>query len=268
MGESKTPGNDGLTKEFYICMWAEVKDDLLKCLNMNFEVGKMSNSQRQIIITLLEKPGKDNRMLDSWRPISLINVDVKICSRVLANRMADTLPYLVHPDQAAFIKGRNIDEPIMIIQDVMDYVKTKNKSLLLFAADFEKAFDSIEHNFITAVLQHFGFGTNFIKWINILLCDNHSCIMNNGTATNFFQVRRGTKQGDPISPYIFILIIEFLATMIRSCKDIKGLKMKEKEIKLTLFADDTTFFLQDNISFQQVLIQLETFYTFSSLRLN
>jgi hypothetical protein len=164
-----------------------VNHDLVNCLNKNFEIGSLSNSQKQIIVTSLEKQGKDNRLLDSWRPISLINVDTKICSRALSNRLNNILP-LVHHDQAAFIKNRRIEDPLTTIQDIMDYVKAKNKSLLIFAADFEKAFDSIEHNFILAVMRHFGFGDNIVKWLKILLTNNLSCIMNNGHATNFFQL--------------------------------------------------------------------------------
>jgi len=268
MGTSKTPGNDGLTKEFYMCMWSELKDDLVRCLNDGYKNGSLTTSQKQIVITLLEKPGKDNRLLDSWRPISLINVDVKICSKVLSNRITELLPSIIHPDQAAFIKNRTIDEPIRLIDDIMDYARKENISLILFAADFEKAFDTIEHNFVYGVLKGFGFGEGFIKWIKILLENNQSCVMNNGLATNFFPVFRGTKQGDPISPYIFILVIEIMALMMRKCKDIEGIKIKNKHIKLVLFADDTTFFLKDINSLDIVLNQLEMYKQFSSLKIN
>lgn len=253
MGSSKTPGNDGLTKEFYMCMWEDLKEDLVNSLNHSFEVGSLSTSQKQIVITLLEKPNKDNRKLDVWRPISLINVDVKMCSRVLSNRMAEFLLSLVSYDQYAFVKGRSIDESIRLIHDGMDYLRYKDEYSLLFAADFEKAFDSIEHNFIFAVLHKFGFDNNFIKWVRVLLQNNQSCVLNNGKVTDSFNVLRGTKQGDPISPYIFTLTIEIMAIMIRNSKEIKGVEVKGTGKKLIMFADDTTFFLRDEISFKNVL---------------
>ena len=268
MGNSKTPGNDGLTKEFYIYFWSALKDDLVSCLNTNLACGMLTNTQKQIIITLLEKQGKDNRYLENWRPISLINVDIKICSRVMSNRLSKILPYIVHQNQSGFVRGRTIEEPLFIIQSIMDQVKLDGKSLLLFAADFEKAFDSIEQNFIFAVLKHFNFGDIFIKWIRLLLNDNLSCIVNNGTATNFFKVGRGTKQGDPISPYLFILVIEIMATMMRKSEEIKGYQTKTTQVKLEIFADDTTFFLQDENSFRRVLENLDMFYKYSSLRIN
>ena len=140
--------------------------------------------------------------------------------------------------------------------------------MILFAADFEKAFDSIEHSFIIATLKHFNFGPNFIKWITILRMGNESCVINNGKVTDFFPLMRGTKQGDPISPYIFILVIEILATMVRESSKIEGLKILGNEIKMLIFADDTTFFLKDEKSFSQVLKLLDTFATFSSLKIN
>ena len=157
----------------------------------------MSTSQQQVVITLLEKPGKDKRLLSSWRPISLINVDTKICSEALSNRVCKAIKKLVDSDQEAFIKGRNMEDSIRLIDDLMDITIENNKSLILFAADFEKAFNSIEHNFILASLMHFGFGKDFIKWISVLLCGNHACVLNTGFATNLFSVARGTKQGDP-----------------------------------------------------------------------
>ena len=104
--------------------------------------------------------------------------------------MSKVLTKLIDPDQAALIKGRNIEYSIRLIEDIMDFTTKENKSLILFAADFEKAFDSIEHNFILASLTHFGFGKDFIKWISVLLRGNHTCVLNNGFATNLFDIAR------------------------------------------------------------------------------
>ena len=156
----------------------------------------------------MEKPEKDIRFLKSWRPISLINVDTKICSKALSIRLAKVLPSLISEDQAAFVKGRLIEEPIRIIDDIMFYARQNKLESLMFAIDFERAFDSVEHNFIFATLRKFGFGPIFIQWIRTILSDNSSCDMNNGSSTHYFKLRRGTKQGDPISPQIFILVIE------------------------------------------------------------
>ena len=160
--------------------------------------------------------------------------------------MSKVLTKLVDPDQAAFVKGRNIEDSIRLIDDIMDFTMKNDESAILFAADFEKAFDSIEHNFILASLTHFGFGEDFIKWISVLLRGNRACVLNNGFATNLFNIARGTKQGDPISPYLFILVIEILASLVRQNRQIEGIWIGEKHKKLELFADDSTFFLKDS----------------------
>ena len=263
LGSSKTPGMDGLTKEFYLAFWDVVHSDLISRMPQQvLRQRDVEYLQQQVVITLLEKPGKDKRLLSSWRPISLINVDTKICSKALSNRVCKVITKLVDSDQEAFIKGRNIEDSIRLIDDLMDFTIENNKSLILFAADFEKAFDSIEHNFILASLMHFGFGKDFIKWISVLLCGNHTCVLNNGFATNLFSIARGTKQGDPISPYLFILVIEILASSVRQNSLIEGIWLGGKHKKLELFADDSTFFLKDLASLDLVLKSMQEFYLF------
>ena len=116
--------------------------------------------------------------------------------------------------------------------------------------------------------MHFGFGKDFIKWISVLHCGNHACVLNNGFATDFFSIARGTKQGDPISPYLFILVIEILASLVRQNSQIEGIWLGGKHKKLELFADDSTFFLRDLASLDLVLKSMQEFYLFSSLKIN
>ena len=104
--KNKTPGNDGLAVEFYFAFWPLVGKCLVECLNFAHRHGELSTSQKQAMITLLEKKDKDKRLLKNWRPISLINVDVKIASKALAKRLEPILPSLIHHSQTAFIKGR------------------------------------------------------------------------------------------------------------------------------------------------------------------
>ena len=132
------------------------------------------------MITLIEKKGRDKRLIKNWRPISLINVDNKIASKSLAIRIKEFLPQLVDCDQTAYVKGRNIGESISLIDDLLEYAEKESLDGLIFAADIEKAFDSIEHNFFLATLTKYGFGSNFIQWIKTLFSNCESCAMNNG----------------------------------------------------------------------------------------
>lgn len=270
MKDGKTPGNDGIPKEFYVQFWNELGKEMTSSFNYSYEKGLLSNSQRQVIVTLLEKTEKDVRYIENWRPISLINVDVKVCSKALADRMLNVLPKLIHPNQAAFVKGRNIEEPLRYISDLFELSIEYDLSYILFAADFKKAFDSVEHNFIFATLLHFGFGEDFIRWVRLLLEDVKSCVLNNGTASDFLPLNRGTKQGDPISPYLFILVIEILAELIRNDKEVNGVKFSNliDDTKVVLFADDATFTLKDGASLDRCLDILKKYGNFSSLQIN
>ena len=136
--KNKTPGNDGLTIEFYLAFWPLFGRLLVDSLNYAFEFGELSNSQKQAIITLIEKKGKDKRMIKNWRPISLINVDAKKASKTLAKRLEKVLPEIIHSNQNAFVKGRSLFDAIRTIDDVMEYTKEKELSGIFFFWFFNK----------------------------------------------------------------------------------------------------------------------------------
>ena len=126
--KNTTPGNDGLTIEFYLAFWPLFGRLLVESLNYAFEFGELSNSQKQAIITLVEKKGKDKRMIKDWSPMSLINVDAKIAFKILAKRLEKVLPEIIHSNQNAFVKGRSIFDAIRTIDDVMEYTNEKKLS--------------------------------------------------------------------------------------------------------------------------------------------
>ena len=105
-------------------------------LNYSHDHGELSNSQKQAVITLLEKKGKDKRFIKNWRPISLINVDTKIASKALAKRLESILPKLIHCNQNAYVQGRSIFDAVRTIEDVIEYTKHTNNAGILFTIDF------------------------------------------------------------------------------------------------------------------------------------
>ena len=147
-----------------------------------FTHGQLSNFQRQAMVTLMEKKGKDKRFLKNCRPISLINVDVKVASKSLALRVRKVLNSLIHSDQTAYLKDRYIGESVRLIGDILEYTDDNDIEAILFLADFEKAFDSIDHCFMFSVLKSFSFGPDFIQWVRTLFKNSQSCVMNNGFA--------------------------------------------------------------------------------------
>ena len=242
MSNKKSPGNDGLPREFYINFFSLIGEDLVNTLNYSYEKEVMSVTQRQSLITLVQKQGKDICNLKNWRPISLLNVDTKILGKILVSRMKKHLPNLIHCDQSAFVSGRCIGHAVRQIFDIIEYSAKNNKVGLMFRADFESAFDSTDMEFIVATLLKFGFSTEFVKWVKLLYKNAESCLINNGFTTKFFPLQRGTRQGDPLSPYLFLLVVEILASKVRQNPDIKGIKIGNTSILQTIFADDFTFF--------------------------
>ena len=141
MKNGKSPGNDVLTKEFYVCFFNEISDSLAAALNRPFEVSQLSSSQRPAVIVLIEKKEKDKRLMKNWRPISPINVDSKIASKALASRVKKVLNNIIKCDQPAYVKRRYIGESIRLVTDILEYTAEHEEVGILFSADFEKAFD-------------------------------------------------------------------------------------------------------------------------------
>ena len=266
--KNKTPGNDGLTIEFYSAFWSLIGKPLVDCVNYSYEFGELSNSQKQAIITLIEKKGKDKRLIKNWRPISLINVDAKIISKVLAKRLEKVLPKIIHSNQNAFVKGRSIFDAIRSIDDIVDYTKRNCLSGMLITIDFEKAFDALNFNFLIRTLHKFNLGPSFIHWIRVLYKNASSTVMNNGFTTGPFSLERGVRQGDPLSPYLFIIALGILALRIRNDNKIQGFRIGQETIKLSLFADDLTCFLRDKSSCTSLFDVLESFGECSGLKVN
>ena len=180
------------------------------------------------------------------------------------------LPILIGPGQTAYVEGRFIGESGRLIADIIDTTNVENIEGYLLAINFEKAFDSLNlnHNLVIAILEKFGFGLDFINWIKILINDQESCVINSGHTTKYFKLERGACQGDPISAYLFILVLEILFILSKSDKNIQGIKIFEHEYLYTAYADDTTFFLKDIPSVKKTLTLIEFFSTFSGLRPN
>ena len=152
---------------------------------------------------------------------------------------------------------------------MIEYLNKKNMRGLLLNIDFEKAFDSLDWGFMRKVLEKFGFGKSMQKWVEIFYKDIKSTVIVNGQASSWFNIERGCRQGNPISPYIFVLCVEILAVMIRENDDIKGITINNVEHKISQYADDTEFTLAgDRNSFENCLSVLDTFGKKSGLFMN
>ena len=227
MQNNKSPGNDGLTKEFYEGFWDEIKELLIASATEAKHRGELSISQRQAIIKLIEKKDRDKRYIKNWRPISLLNVDTKIISKALSERLKNVLSSLISTQQTAYIKNRFIGEGGRLISDIVNICDRNNIGGFLVTIDIEKAFYSLDHKFILIVLKKFGFGKSFVSWVASLLNSQESCVINEGITTRYFCLQRRARQGDSISAYVFILCLEILFILIKNDPNIKGIEIFE-----------------------------------------
>ena len=167
------------------------------------------------------------------------------------------------------MKGRYIGENIRTIFETIHYLNNKNKPGLLLFADYEKAFDSLDHDFVVQCLVKYNFGPELIQWIKLFYNDINTIIINNGHFSEPIAIQRGVKQGCPLSTTLFILSIEILSNYIEKNENIKGIKVNDLDIKQTLFADDTTYFIDGTInSFTALINAIQDFSEISGLKLN
>jgi hypothetical protein len=198
----------------------------------------------------------------------LLNTDYKILTKALAMRLKTVLPSVIHPDQVAYLKGRYIGQNIRTIIDIMRYTKEMDMEGIIAFLDFEKAFDSIDWRIIDEALEKFNIGPNFRKWVKCVYKNISSCVTNCGFSSQNFQITRGVRQGCPPSTYLFIVVTEILSIKIRANENIKGINIGNTEIKVVQMADDTTSFLRDSDSLEEVLITLDKFKTLAGLKLH
>ena len=236
-------------------------------INESFTRGILPCSTRTSVIALLYKKG-ERELLTNYRPISLTNYDYKILTTVLAKRLQIIIPNLISKDQTGYIKDRFIGINARIVCDIIDHCEKNRKPGAILCLDFEKAFDSLNWDFMFSALEKFGFGCNFTKWIRILYEQNSFCIKNNGYLSKDSIMERGVRQGCAVSALLFILALEFLAEDIRKHQNITGIKMHKKQSYISLYADDITLTLNDEISVSNALDTVRNFSSVSGMKLN
>ena len=167
MSKNKRPGSDGLTTEFYCTFYDSLRNILPKIFNAAYDEGVLSRSMKSGVISLIYKKKGDRRCIRNYRPISLLQVDYKILARIMANRFKKVLPKIVSENQTCCIVGRDISNSIANVRDLITLVENDNLEGYIIKADQEKAFDRLSHEYMFTVLEKFGFGDVFVKWINI-----------------------------------------------------------------------------------------------------
>ena len=269
LAERKTPGSDGFPKEFYQAFWSILGADLVRILNLAYESGELSVSQRRGLIVVLYKKG-DKLETKNWRPISLLNCDYKIATRAIAGRLLRVIASVVSPDQTCGIPGRTIGENLSTLRDLVDYAEEEDIPVALPSLDQEKAFDRVDWGFLSRTLTKMGFGPSFSRWVALFYANIESAVVINGWTSPSFNLTRGVRQGCPLSPLLYVLSVEVLAANIRVSPDISGVQLPGtlEELRCEGYADDTTVVVTTDESINEVFTIYDQYERGSGAKLN
>ena len=262
----KSPGLDGFPVEFYKTYWTKIKELFMAYVREVRREG-LPNNRNVSVIKLSYKKKGDILLLSNYRPISLINADVKIISKVLAERLKIVLPSIIHPTQTA-VFGRRIDQNIHLVRDLIDISNRDEDTAAFIFLDQEKAFDRVNHKFLFKVMEAFGIGNNFIDWIRRIYSNATSVLGINGFFSEKIQLKRGVRQGCPLSALLYVLVIEVLALQLRNNPNIVGFTIGGEKIISVHYMDDTTIIIKQNRCFKEVIKELAQYEEASEAKVN
>ncbi|KAJ4771274.1 RNA-directed DNA polymerase (reverse transcriptase)-related family protein [Rhynchospora pubera] len=244
LANNKASGPDGIPNEFAKIKWDMLKFDILEIFEDLFHGTIDLQSHNFAHITLLPKTS-DAIELTSFRPISILNYIPKLISKVLANRLGTHIPDLICTNQSGFVKGRLIHENFLCAREIVVHLTKCKEPAFLLKLDFFKAFDTVNWVFLLNVLKTFGLPQRFICWIEMLLNTATSAVLINNQVGPTFRHAQGLRQGDPISPFLFIMVADVLTKMCETIGTSSNVTISSKlrsPFHILQYADDTIIF--------------------------
>lgn len=270
---SKCPGPDGLNFKFWKNFWEVIKVDLMRFVGEFQEHGRINRGLNPSFITLIPKKEDAASLLD-YRPISLIGSVYKIIAKLLSRRLSRVLDSIISEQQSAFVGGSNILDSVVVLNETIDEVKRMRSKAIFFKIDFAKAYDSIDWVFLEVIMRRFNFHTKWIAWIMECVKTASAAVLVNGSPTEEFSLGRGLRQGDPLSPFLFLIVAESISIMMG--KAIRQGLFEEVKVGRDMvgishlqFADDTIFMgkaTRENVWFLKIFLKIIEFS--SGLRVN
>ncbi|CAL1404855.1 unnamed protein product [Linum trigynum] len=253
LGARKAPGPDGFSGKFYRRYWDKVGETLCREVEDFFESASMPEGWNDTHIVMVPKVDHPET-IGQFRPISCCNFRYKIISKIMATRLKKWTPVLVSELQTAFIGGRLIQDNIIIVHEALHHFKNHklgNRRDMMMKLDMKKAYDMVEWECLETLLRRYGFEERWCKWVSACIRTVRFSVLFNGEASESFSPSRGIRQGDPLSPFLFILMSNALTFLVDKAvmeERIKGIKLNARCPTLThcLFADDTVIFGKAN----------------------
>ena len=200
----------------------------------------------------------------------MLNVDYKILAKILLNRMKTVANQIVNANQTCSVKGRDIRDGALTVINLISHISKQNEEAAILSVDHQTAFDVVEREFIFATLKKFGFGENFVKWIQVIYKTGKTCssVLVNGYLSETFTTGRGIRQGCPLSALLYVLVSEMFCNNVRAVVEIPGINLFGNELKITCYADDTNFFGSSACAVAKILDLYKRFNGASGATLN
>lgn len=270
---NKAPGPDGYSSLFFKSAWSVVGEDFCAAVQDFLSSGKMLKQINHSVISLIPKSAHASSPGD-FRPISCCNVVYKVISKLLASRLAVALSSIISPMQNAFLGGRAMADNINLVQELLrQYGRKRTSAKSLLKIDFKKAFDSVQWKFLRDLLLSLGFPSGFVHLVMQCVETSSFSVAINGNLYGFFPGKSGIRQGDPLSPYLFITCMEYFSRMLSKATQQPAFRFHPQcealGISHLAFADDVLLLSRgDKPSVLCLMEQLRMFGVVSGLEIN
>uniref|UniRef100_A0A803T8M6 Reverse transcriptase domain-containing protein n=1 Tax=Anolis carolinensis TaxID=28377 RepID=A0A803T8M6_ANOCA len=270
LDSNKTPGPDGFIAGFYKLGQPEMIKFLKKLMNQALQDKVIPETWKEATIIMIPKEDADPSETKNYRPISLLNTDYKIFTKILANRLKKFLNGWIGEDQTGFLPSRTIKDNVRVILDAMEFYEQHNQREVGFlSVDAEKAFDNLNWNFFKLLFQELDLGTQIQNGINSIYEDQWAKIQINGQETDKIVISKGTRQGCPLSPLIFIMALEILLKAIKKDINLQGIKIDNQDYKYRAFADDVICIIENPIqNIHKWIAKIDEFGKVAGLKIN